>query len=249
MRKKLLLLPLAAVLFSCEPSEQGLGNLAKEISDKTPNEATQEELVDGITSTEHRVFVTSSRHGGNLGGIEGANTICQNLAGQAGLQKTYKALLGRVGMGTLSNIADNGGELYTFTSDSNKLKVANTLSDFTQNNIISDAKFDESYAVTSHSAWTGISDQGQTDRTCNDWTSPNDAMGAYNGYPNSSPECVDPNEPFNFMAQIHNNQSDCENGGFEWRDNIGANSVGGVASVCTGDGVDNNSKHLYCISE
>jgi len=40
-----------------------------------------------------RVFVSSSQHTGNLGGVFGANTICQNLADNAGLQGTFRAWL------------------------------------------------------------------------------------------------------------------------------------------------------------
>ncbi len=40
-----------------------------------------------------RVFVSSSQHTGNLGGVFGANTICQTLADNAGLQGTFRAWL------------------------------------------------------------------------------------------------------------------------------------------------------------
>jgi hypothetical protein len=40
-----------------------------------------------------RVFVTSSRHTGNIGGLPGAHAICQALADAAGLGGTYKAWL------------------------------------------------------------------------------------------------------------------------------------------------------------
>ena len=40
-----------------------------------------------------RVFATSTRHTGNLGGLAGAHAICQSLAGDAGLTGTYRAWL------------------------------------------------------------------------------------------------------------------------------------------------------------
>ncbi|MGB6366759.1 MAG: hypothetical protein WBG93_08005 [Thermoanaerobaculia bacterium] len=39
------------------------------------------------------VFITTSGYGGNLGGLDGADTICQTLAHNAGLPGTYKAWL------------------------------------------------------------------------------------------------------------------------------------------------------------
>lgn len=242
----------------------GCGNNAHLSSSKSfqSSPAIEASIEDGVLSTEYRVFVTSSRHGGNLGGISGANTICQNLAQQAGLSRTCKALLGQIGASPLANIADNGAELYTFTSSSDKIKVANSLSDFIQNNIEFDAKYDQNYLhlkthgedagyniVGSFGVWSGISLSGDTDRTCDDWTSSTYAQGGYNGYPDSSPECTNPNDPFDWMPQMHSNQNDCETKGFEWNENIGTYSVGGFALVCTGDGTDNNSQHIYCISE
>ena len=40
-----------------------------------------------------RVFVSSTTHSGNLGGLSGADTTCQNLANAAGLPGTYRAWL------------------------------------------------------------------------------------------------------------------------------------------------------------
>jgi hypothetical protein len=45
------------------------------------------------TGAARRVFVTSSRHTGNLGGLNGAHAICQSLADAAGLSGSYKAWL------------------------------------------------------------------------------------------------------------------------------------------------------------
>lgn len=48
--------------------------------------------LDANTSP-HLVFVTSTTHPGRLGGLTGADTICQARAGGAGLAGTYKAWL------------------------------------------------------------------------------------------------------------------------------------------------------------
>src|SRR5262249_42934796 len=47
-------------------------------------------ITDGVPK---RVFVTSTTHDGNLGGLDGADAICASLAANAGLSGTYKAWL------------------------------------------------------------------------------------------------------------------------------------------------------------
>lgn len=46
-----------------------------------------------VTDGESRIFVSSTRHNGNLGGLSGADALCQRLARQARLTGTFKAVL------------------------------------------------------------------------------------------------------------------------------------------------------------
>jgi hypothetical protein len=202
-------------------------------------------LVDGVSSNEHRVFLSSSKSQGNIGGVNAANTICQNLAVAAGLQKTYKALLGEIGKDPLFNISNNGGKLYAFTSGSEKKLVADSLQDFVRNDIVFDAKFDENYIDnTFEYVWTGITRSGVSSWTCNDWTL-DDGTNARGGF-FYLPECkpLDYSSPGWMEAGRYNNKSQCETNGFNWNDMIGFMSVGSDGGLsCAAEA------HIYCISQ
>jgi len=45
---------------------------------------------DGVASGEYRIFVTSTKYSGNLGGLDGANYLCQVAAQNAGLRTTIR---------------------------------------------------------------------------------------------------------------------------------------------------------------
>jgi hypothetical protein len=240
--KKIILFAFLFQLLSC--IEAKIDNASV---DETPTDNDSTEILeDGISSNEHRVFLSSSKSQGNIGGVNAANTICQNLAVDAGLQKTYKALLGEIGKDPLFNISNNGGKLYTFTSGSEKKLVAESLQDFVRNDIVFDAKFDENYIDnTFEYVWTGITKSGVSSWTCNDWTVANGDNARAGFFYN--PSC-EPLDPMDFMAWMeasnYNNKSQCEINGFEWNDMIGFMSVGsdGGAS-CLADA------HIYCISQ
>jgi len=56
--------------------------------------ATVDATITGDFANEpNRVFVSSTTHDGNFGGLAGGNAICQNLAMEAGLAGTYRILL------------------------------------------------------------------------------------------------------------------------------------------------------------
>ena len=56
-----------------------------------------------------RVFLSSTRHSGNLGGLSGADAICQGLATAAGLPGTYKAWLSDNTSGASSRFVPSRG--------------------------------------------------------------------------------------------------------------------------------------------
>ncbi len=58
--------------------------------DDDKDESTEQAVPD----TQKYVFVSSSTHTGSLGGLSGADAICNQLASNAGLPGTYKAWLG-----------------------------------------------------------------------------------------------------------------------------------------------------------
>jgi hypothetical protein len=138
-------------------------------------------------------FLTSagSGDGGNLGGLDGADAICQNLAEAAGHgDRTWRAYLStqgdnavnardRIGSGPWSNvngarIAANVDELH---SPANRLAVFTALDE--RGNRIPGSGF----APNRHDILTGSRPDGTAypageDMTCNNWASNSDAGGA-----------------------------------------------------------------------
>ena len=62
-----------------------------------------------IEQTHRYVFVTSKKYSGNLGGLSGADTICQSSANSAGLQGTYKAWISDSSNSTLDRLYHHSG--------------------------------------------------------------------------------------------------------------------------------------------
>lgn len=138
-------------------------------------------------------FLTSagSGNGGNLGGLEGADRICQNLAQAANLgNRTWRAYLStqgqnavnardRIGPGPWFNvrgarIAQNVDELH---SSANRLAVFTALDE--RGNQIPGSGF----SPNRHDVLTGSTPEGRAypagaDMTCNNWTSNSDQGGA-----------------------------------------------------------------------
>jgi hypothetical protein len=77
----------------CDDSLAGVYPGAPEICDGIDNQCPgypgYDEIEEGCSSQDLVVFVTSHSYTGNLGGLEGADAICQTLASAAGLPGTF----------------------------------------------------------------------------------------------------------------------------------------------------------------
>jgi len=111
-----------------------------------------------------RVFVTSITYDGNLGGITGANEICQQHADSSSLSGIWKAWL--------SNSTDNARDLipdgtYIRVDDA---RIANNIDDLTDETIANPIQIDETGSdVGAVSVWTGTGSDGILDNDCNEW--------------------------------------------------------------------------------
>ena len=115
-----------------------------------------------------RVFLTSTNQNGNLGGLAGADAICQARATAASLGGTWRAWLStsttnastRVGSGPWHRVGD-------FT------KVADDIADLTDGTLDAQINRNESGAIVATSVvFTGTTTAGNvTANTCNNWTS------------------------------------------------------------------------------
>lgn len=126
-----------------------------------------------ITCAPKRIFVTSSGFTGNLGGLNGADSICQGLANQAGLNGFFKAWLSDSTTDAVDRINGSDSGYVNFNGD----PVADDLADLLSGNIDNPIMYDETGESRVDTVRTGtLSDgtrflgSGGASQFCNDWT-------------------------------------------------------------------------------
>ncbi len=117
------------------------------------------------------IFVSSNTYNGNLGGLSGADTICNNLASASGLSGGFKAWLSH----STSNISDEiiPDDVVAFYLSDNTTKVADNSTDLLSGTIQNFINLDESGTINNIQVWTGTNESGYvtTNQHCSDWTS------------------------------------------------------------------------------
>jgi hypothetical protein len=123
-----------------------------------------------------RVFVSSSKYKGNLGGYEGADAECQMLANSdaSEVEGDYKAWISTTVYSPSANFTDCANGYYLVTGE----KIADNLADLTSTNSLEvPINVDEKAFVYSNVlyVWTGTNDDGtpagnRVDGRCKDWT-------------------------------------------------------------------------------
>ena len=124
------------------------------------------------------VFVTSTTHTGNLGGLAGADAICNSLAVTAGLPGEYMAWLATTSASAPLFTFDQAPGAYLLTTGE---LVANNWADLVDGAINTAIDTDE--LGGSHgfnNVWTNVDTDGShtSGAACNDWTNGTDT---YNG--------------------------------------------------------------------
>ena len=167
MIKKLILLGTFSIVFvSCGQESDGA------------------DAIDGVAPTHHRVFITKATYTGNLIGIIGANQKCAQAASNAGLVRTYEAIISDTTGTAGNNLAFTGG-IYTVDSAGNlNLIMANgadLLSDTSLLNSID--YYEDGTAATGVTPWTGTDSNGNvmTGDHCNNWASSNSGDSGFYG--------------------------------------------------------------------
>lgn len=131
---------------------------------------------DGVGDGQHRIFVSSSTHNGNLGGISGADSICASLASSAGLELTYKAFIGD-STNKLLNRFSLSGSVYNFAGvDRFKVvELGGNLFDADNTSLLQMIEYDENGDSVSGLVWTGSDSEGQNTliEDCSNWSSDN----------------------------------------------------------------------------
>ncbi len=117
----------------------------------------------------NRVFVTSGTYNGDLGGLAGADSICQSHAAAANLPGTYRAYLSSLQANTLINAGERfAGASGWIRVDGNP--VANSIDQFAGGTLFSAPRLTENGSDVGQTqipyAWTGTNAQGGYDSAC-----------------------------------------------------------------------------------
>eukprot|EP01083_Nonionella_stella_P078539 215007_1 len=128
-----------------------------------------------LEATERIVFVTSVYYTGSLGGIAGAHSKCQDLAGKAELNGTFFPWLSSSTYWPAKDFDKSGGPFVNTKS----YKVADDWQDLITDDgsgyLDNSIAFDEKGGSTSGLVWTGTSATGMPESAggdfCDNWTS------------------------------------------------------------------------------
>jgi hypothetical protein len=130
-----------------------------------------------FTSSGKQAFVTSTTmNNGNLGGLAGADAICQGLAMTAGLTGTFKAWLSDTGTDAIDRFTSDGPWVRL-----DGVKIADNKADLIDGTIFTGLDLDEqNNYIINNAVWTGTTSSGVVDGSnhCNSWT---DGTAGFNG--------------------------------------------------------------------
>lgn len=143
--------------------------------------------------TNSYVFTSSTRHSGDLGGLTGANTICNELAINAGLHRgrDFKAWLSA---GTYSPSVVFPHREFPYISTHNNEVIAENWDDLTDGSLNTPINYDENGNLLDDSSpyvWTGTNHTGgtfemplpnATEHNCSEWTNSSSDWGALGNY-------------------------------------------------------------------
>lgn len=119
----------------------------------------------------HRIFVTSTTFNGNLGGLDGADIICTNVAADTGISGSYRAILSSSTDNAITRL-NLSGEVYKKSTHS-VIRVARSGTAFWNNDLQNTINVDENKATLTgmEGPWTGTNPGGGASlSTCMDWT-------------------------------------------------------------------------------
>jgi len=139
------------------------------------NQCPTYSLCNGLGSCSQyakRVFISSNSYNGYLGGLSGADQICQNLAASASISGIWKAWLS-------DSTASAGGRLtqwnHWYVLPDTITKIANNWIELTSGSLLSPINQTETGAtVSGRTVWTNTGSNGSqvstdTALTCSDW--------------------------------------------------------------------------------
>ncbi|MBT8492409.1 MAG: DUF1554 domain-containing protein [Deltaproteobacteria bacterium] len=147
MRTLLTHLSLVALLAACG---------GEDMSGPEPDPLPREGLDAGDPGPSKVIFVTSTRHDGDLGGFEGADAICAERASAAGLTGTFRAWLSSGTVNAADRLEQSTGP-YVRTDG---VQIASDWADLIDANIAAPINRDENGNSQSGDVWTGTYSSG-----------------------------------------------------------------------------------------
>jgi hypothetical protein len=117
-------------------------------------------------SGPNHVFVTSTTSSGSLGGLAGADAMCNSLARSANLSGNYVAWLSTSSVNAIDRLAGSRGWVRT-----DGVPVVDTTVDLAAGHLLNPISLDERMNPTIVTPWTGTAKSGALDAmgSCGDW--------------------------------------------------------------------------------
>jgi len=137
---------------------------------------SQDELTISMVPLVKRVFITSTSSNGNMGGLSGADNICQTRAGAGGLSGTWKAWLSG-GSSTSQYVSNRLSQSSIPYARLDYTVIANNWADLTDGTLAAPININELGEVSgAGQVWTnttasGGAVNGTGGHSCSDWTS------------------------------------------------------------------------------
>jgi hypothetical protein len=151
---------------SCVPPSQTAVNVV--FGYPGPARVTERGSLESFHELPHRVFATSTVHSGALGGLAGADAICQARADAAALGGTFRAWLSDAFTSAASRLTKYYGDYVLMDGT----LVARGWSDLLDGVLLAPIAQDETGAAVTGSAWTNATVWGAIDSAeCAFWTS------------------------------------------------------------------------------
>jgi len=176
-----------------EECGNGIIDINEECDDGNDNDG------DGCSfscTTEYKmVFLTSNTYSGDLGGLDGADTICNDLAVEAGLHGTYKAWLSDSDVSVSERFTHSDlpyvlvDKIENILSEETRITIADDWIGLTSGDIRNRINRDEKLDTygSRQSVWTNTQRDGEIMYTvpaknCNNWSSSDSAYWGRYGY-------------------------------------------------------------------
>jgi hypothetical protein len=218
----------------------------------------------GASASYKRVFVTNTSHRGDMGGLRGADSICQAQATNAGLGGTWRAWLSDSAFGSAGNRLTHSTVPYK-TLDGTQ--IANDWSDLTDGSITAAINVNSSGNKVTTNTWTGTESTGEStaENQCQNWSydgGGSDFGGAVGGTAQTDTNwtkyqsaacstqlpiyCIEQEATANPLASgLVSYWGADESNNLSFVDSAGTNNASAIAGTMPGPGIAGKSRLFY----